>query len=95
MRPRFVKIGNPTRSEGQSMPMQEYTLREQHGLWEVRLNDQLISGQPTQMEALGVAQALAQAGALRGERSKILVGDLDGSPIEFPLIEPKAPSAGK
>jgi hypothetical protein len=38
------------------------------------------------MEALGVAQALAQAGALRGERSRILVDDLDGEPIEFPTI---------
>ena len=58
------------------------------GLWEVRLEGHLLSGQPTQMEALGVAQALAQAGALRGDRSKILVGALDGEPIEFPTVGP-------
>ena len=72
----------------QSMPIQEYVVRERDGLWEVRLEGHLLSGQPTQMEALGVAQALAQAGALRGDRSKILVGDLDGESIEFPTIEP-------
>jgi len=40
------------------------------------------------MAALGVPQALAQAGAVRGDRSTILVGDLDGEPIEFPTIGP-------
>ena len=42
------------------------------------------------MEALRVAQSLAGAAAARGERSRILIGDLDGSPIEFPTIEPEA-----
>jgi hypothetical protein len=70
------------------MLIQEYVVRLQDGLWEVRLGDHLLSGQPTQMDALHVAEALAHAGALRGERSKILVGDLDGAPIEFPVIEP-------
>ena len=68
----------------------QYVVRQQDGLWEVWLGDRLLSGQPTQMEALGVAQALAHAGALRGERSRILVGDLDGEPIEFPVIGPAA-----
>jgi len=44
----------------------------------------LPHSQPTQMEALKVAEALTFAGARRGERSKILVGDNDGRPIEFP-----------
>jgi hypothetical protein len=70
------------------MPIQEYVVRNVHGLWEVRLEGRLLSGQPTQLEALGVAQALAQAGAVRGERSRILVGDIDGDPIEFPRILP-------
>jgi hypothetical protein len=65
------------------MLIQEYFVRERDGLWEVRLDDHLLSGQATQMEALHVAEALAHAAALRGERSRILVGDLDGSPIEF------------
>jgi len=33
---------------------------------EVRLGDQLLSGQPTQMDALHVAEALAHAAAVRG-----------------------------
>ena len=70
------------------MPIHEYVVRHVGGLWQVRFDGRLVSSQPTQMEALGVAQALAQAGALRGDRSKILVGDLDGEPIEFPTIGP-------
>jgi hypothetical protein len=70
------------------MQTHEYDVRLVDGLWQVRVDSRLVSGQPTQMEALGVAQALAQAGALRGERSKILVGDLYGEPIEFPVIGP-------
>ena len=73
------------------MPTQEYVVRLQDGLWEVRLGDRLLSGQPTQMGALGVAQALAHTAALRGQRSRILVGDLDGTSIEFPVIGPAQP----
>ena len=65
------------------MSIHEYVVREQDGLWGVWLGDQLISGQPTHMAALGVAEALAGAAAARGEPAKILVGDLDGEPIEF------------
>jgi hypothetical protein len=68
--------------------MQEFVVRERDGLWEVRLGDRLLSGQATQMDAYYVADALAHAAALRGKRSKVLVGDLDGAPIEFPVIEP-------
>ena len=75
------------------MRTQQYVVRHVDGLWHVRCDGRLVSGQPTQMEALGVAQAMAQAGALRGDRSKILVGDLDGEPIEFPTIEPEAQRA--
>lgn len=71
------------------MLIQEYVIRLRDGLWEIRLGDQLLSGQPTQMDALHVAEALAHAAAVRGERSKILVGELDGHPIEFPIIEPR------
>jgi hypothetical protein len=75
------------------MPIQEYFVRERDGLWEVRLEDRLLSSQSTQLEAFHVAEALAYAGAVRGERSKILVGDLDGSPIEFPVIGPAVDAA--
>jgi hypothetical protein len=44
------------------------------------------------MAALGVAEALAGAAAARGEPAKILVGDLDGSPIEFWSAQPGQPT---
>jgi hypothetical protein len=59
--------------------MQEYVVREQDGLWQVWLDGQLLSGQSTQMQALHVAEALAHAAAARGERARILVGELDGT----------------
>ena len=72
------------------MSVQEYVGRQQDGLWEVWLGDQLLSGQPTQMEALHVAEALAhKAAAESGVRAKVLVGGIDGGPIEFPTIEPR------
>jgi hypothetical protein len=77
------------------MPIQEYVVRLQDGLWEIRLGDRLLSGQPTQMGALHVAEALAHADALRGKRSKILVGDLHGGSIEFPTIEAQPPQVGR
>ena len=43
------------------MLIQEYVIRLRDGLWEIRLGDQLLSGQPTQMDALHVAEALAHA----------------------------------
>ena len=67
------------------MPIQEYVVREQDGLWEVRLGGQLLSGQSTQREALNVAEALGHAASLRGKRWKILVGDHDETVLEFPL----------
>jgi len=70
------------------MPIHEYVVRQVAGLWHVRCDGRLLSGQPTQMAALHVAEALAGAAAARGERSRILVGDLDGIPIEFPMIGP-------
>ena len=75
------------------MSIHEYVVRERDGLWEVRLGERLISGQPTQKEALEVAEALAHAAAARGEPAKILVGDLDGEPIEFWSAQPGQPAA--
>jgi hypothetical protein len=71
------------------MSIHEYVVRQQDdGLWGVWLGDRLISGQPNQMAALGVAEALAGAAAARGEPAKILVGELDGEPIEFWASQP-------
>jgi len=64
------------------MPIQEYSVRQQAGLWEVRLGDRLLSGQLTQRAALNVAENLARAGSLRGERWKILIGDDDDDLVE-------------
>jgi hypothetical protein len=75
------------------MSILEYVVRERDGLWEVRLGDRLLTGQPSQFEAFLIADALAHAGARRGERSKVLVGDLDGYPIEFPEVRPAAEPA--
>jgi hypothetical protein len=73
------------------MSMHEYVVRQQDGLWGVWLEDRLVSSQPSQMEALGLAEALAGAAAARGEPAKILVGDLDGEPIEFWASQPTQP----
>jgi hypothetical protein len=74
------------------MPVHEYAIRDVHGLWEIRLDGRLTSSQPTQRAALLVADALVYAAALRGKRSRILVGDLDGTSIEFPVIGPASPA---
>ena len=70
------------------MPVHEFVVRQVAGLWHVRCDGRLLSGQPTQMAALHVAEVLAGAAAARGERSRIFVGDLDGRPIEFPTVGP-------
>ena len=71
------------------MPLQVYVVRQTDGLWQVRLRSRVVvSGQLSEMEAFRAAEALAQSGALRGERSTILVADLDGQFIEFPEIRP-------
>jgi hypothetical protein len=71
------------------MSVQEYVVRREEGLWKVWLDDDLLSGQPTQRKALNVAEALANAAIARGERSKILVEAVGGFSIEFPIIEPQ------
>ena len=71
----------------------QYVIRLVDGLWHVRRDGRLITGQHSQMEALRVAHSLAADAAARGERSRILVGDLDGAPMEFPTIEPEAQRA--
>jgi len=70
------------------MPTLEYVIRYVDGLWEVRFGGQLIGGQSNKMGALRMAQALAQAGADRGEQTKILVADIKGSTFEFPMPGP-------
>jgi len=75
------------------MPSHEFAIRNVDGLWEVRLDGQLRSGQPTQLAAVRHAGALARTAALAGRQSKILVFDADGGSIEFPTIGPEAQPA--
>ena len=75
------------------MSIHKYVVREQDGLWEVRLDDRLVSGHPTRTEAVSVAEVLAQGAVARGERAKILAGTMDGVAVEIPLREPKRQSA--
>ena len=70
------------------MPVQVYIPRQVDGAWQVRLSHQVISSHGTEMRAYRAAEALAQAAALRCERSKILVADADGQFIAFPEIRP-------
>jgi hypothetical protein len=72
------------------MSMHKYVVREQGGLWEVRLDGRLLSGQPTRREALNVAEILVRAAINRGEPATILVGTFDGVSVEFPAIEREA-----
>ena len=68
------------------MRTHEYVIRQVDGLWQVRCDGRFITGQPSQLYALQVARELAALAAAKGERSRILVGELDGHPIEFPTI---------
>jgi len=70
------------------VPIQVYIVRQADDAWQVRLRRQIVGSERTEMQAYRAAEALAQAGALRGERSKILVADLDGQFVEFPEIRP-------
>ena len=76
-----------------SMPMQKYVIRSQGALWQIWLDDVLVGTGPAQMHAVHLALHLARAAAHHGQRSKIMVAGLDGSPIELPIVEPWGQSA--
>ena len=71
------------------MSIHKYVVREQDGLWEVRLDDRLVSGHPTRTEAVGVAEVLARGAVARGGRAKILAATMDGVAVEISLREPQ------
>jgi hypothetical protein len=56
------------------MPVEQYTVCLRDGLWEVWLGGRLIAGQPSELGAVGLADALSYAAAIRGEHSRSLVG---------------------
>ena len=70
------------------MPIQDFVIRLQNGLWIIRHGERLLSGYPTYLQALGAAEILAHAAADRGEQARILLGGLDNGRVEFPIIEP-------
>jgi len=70
------------------MRTQDYVIRYVDGLWQIRRGGRLIGAGPSRMEALHVADAMARAGADRGEQSTIAVRDIDGSIIEMPTVGP-------
>src|SRR5215470_17662527 len=69
-----VAVAQPQRI----MLIHQYVVRQEAGLWQVRCDGRLVSGQPTQLAALHIAEVHAGAAAARGERSRIFVNDLDG-----------------
>jgi hypothetical protein len=78
------------------MLVQQYVIRNQDRLWEVWLGKELLSGQPSYIEALNMAEALAYAAVQRGEPARILIGTFDGVAVEFPILPPpRRPSADR
>jgi hypothetical protein len=75
------------------MSITEFVVREQAGHWQVCHGGRLMGEWPSQFEALCFAEALAHAAAARGQRARLLVGELDGHPIEFPVIGPRPRAA--
>ena len=53
----------------------EYVVRLVDGLWQVRLDGRLIAGRSTQLEALNLAECLAQRAAVGGQQSKVAAPD--------------------
>ena len=75
------------------MSITEIIVREQDGYWQVWIGTRLVSGHPTQLGALHIAEALTHAAAARGERSRLLIGQLDEHPIECRAINPQPRAA--
>ena len=71
------------------MRSQEYAVRQVDGLWQVRLDGRLIGGRSTQLEALNLAECLAQRAAVGGQQSKVVVPDsVDGYSVTFAAFGP-------
>jgi hypothetical protein len=60
----------------------------------VRLWGRLASGRPTQLEAVNLAECLAQRAAADGQQSRVLVADpVSGYSLTFPALGPAADHA--
>ncbi len=68
------------------MPVHEYLVQQQDGHWGIWFHDRLICGQPSQREALLVAQAIANGASARGQRSTIRLVSVDGVSVDYPVF---------
>src|SRR6266404_2559925 len=69
------------------MPIHEYLIRNVHDRWEVRLGGRLVSGRSTRLEAVNLAECLAQRAAAGGQESKVVVADPAGDhTLSFPAF---------
>jgi hypothetical protein len=76
------------------MPIQEYVVRHADGLWQVRLGGRLVSGRSTKLEAVNLAECLAQRSAAGGQQSRIVVADPGGDHVlTFPAFRQAAQRA--
>ena len=74
------------------MRIQEYDIRHVDGLWQVRLCGRLVGRRPTKLEAVNLAECLAQRAAAGGQRSTVLVADPAG---EYSLTFPAFRQSGQ
>jgi hypothetical protein len=75
-------------------PIQEYVIRHVDDLWQVLLGGRHVSSRSTKLEAVNLAQCLAQRAAAGGQRSTILVADPAGDySLTFPAFGPAAERA--
>ena len=68
--------------------MKQYVVRKQDRLWEVRIDERLVSAQPSYEDALNLAQRLAYSAVQTGEPARIIVGSFDAVAVEFPILPP-------
>jgi hypothetical protein len=76
------------------MPIQEYVVRHVDGLWQVRLGGRLVSSRSTKLEAVNLAECLAQRAAAGGRQSTVVVADATGDySLTFPAFKQAAQPA--
>lgn len=69
------------------MRIQEYDIRHVDGLWQVRLCGRLVGRRSTKLEAVNLAECLAQRAAADGQASKVVVADPAGDDVlDFPAF---------
>ena len=73
----------------------EYFVLLNAGKWQVLLGAQLLSDHDTYREAYRAVEAETTRAAQRGQRSKIVVGPVDGVRVEFPVLEPTNQPLGR